>query len=90
MDMQAVIDSCYPADTFEAAEQRADLRTALGQLTDKQREAALLHLAGYTQREIGAMLGVGHQRVSKRLIAAQKTIAKYVEEGGQITLDLIR
>ena len=82
MDMQAVIDSCYPEETFEAAEQRADLRTALERLTDKQREAVLLHLAGYTQQEIADKLGIGQQRVCRRLMAAGKKIKQFMEGRG--------
>ena len=46
-------------------ETRLDIEAAIEGLTDKQREALLLWLEGYTQEEIGERLGITHQAVSR-------------------------
>jgi len=44
-----------------------DLESALAALTPKQRRAALLYAQGYTQAEIGEMMGVDQSNVCRLL-----------------------
>ena len=44
-----------------------DLASALTALTPRQRRAALLYAQGYTQAEIGEMMGVTRQTVGELL-----------------------
>ena len=55
-----------------------DLHRAMQRLTDTQREALRLVMAGHTQREAAARLGVSQQAVSYRL---QRAIAKLQRMG---------
>ena len=49
---------------------KIDLDAALSSLTERQREVVLLYADGYTQREIGGMLEISHQSVSRILSRA--------------------
>lgn len=69
---------CDPWDDIELL---MDVREALAQLTDKQREALVLWLAGYTQAEIGERLGVSRQAVTERIAGAIERIREMV--GGE-------
>ena len=61
-----------PPDPAVVAE-RSDLMRALGKLPPKQAAALVLrHYHGYTNREIGAALGVPEQTVASRLSSARK------------------
>lgn len=61
-----------PADPASFAE-RSDLYQAMRKLPAKQAAALVLrHYHGYTNREIGAALGVPEQTVASRLAAARK------------------
>lgn len=52
-------------------------REALESMTDKQREAFILHYRyGYTQRETAEMLGVSKQSIGERLDGAMKKVRK--------------
>lgn len=54
---------------------------ALSTLTDRQREAMLLyHVEGYTQEEIGRMLGISTTAARDRINAGIKRIRKYLYE----------
>ena len=48
-------------------EARIDLEAAANSLTDKQRQAFVLWVEGYTQAEIAAMCGIAQQQVSSRI-----------------------
>ena len=48
-------------------ETRLDIEAAIEGLTEKQREALLLWLEGYTQEEIGERLGINHANVCRRV-----------------------
>lgn len=62
------------ADPASLAE-RSEIVKALGRLPMKQAAALVLrHYHGYTNREIGAALGVPEQTVASRLVAARKQL----------------
>ena len=73
----------YFEDSFEASFQNFNdprLYRAMLTLTDKQKEACGLYYRDQlNEREIAEMLGIGQQRVSKRLLAAKKKIKKEFE-----------
>ena len=55
---------------------RLDLRRACSRLTERQRAVLVLVLEGYTQEEIGEMLGIAQPTVFHHLVA----IRAYVED----------
>ena len=61
-------------DDFERADARMDLAPLLAQLTPRHRKALLLWVDGYTQEEIGILLGVCHQTISKYIARARKEL----------------
>ena len=68
-----------PADPAALAE-RSDLFKALRKLPPKQAAAIVLrHHHGYTNREIGAALGVPERTVASRLAAAKDQLRKALE-----------
>jgi len=50
---------------MDRVEQNIDLDAAIAQLTERQREVALLVAQGYTQEEIGERLGIRQRVVSQ-------------------------
>ncbi len=54
----------------EVDEQRAQLRVAVEELAGRQREVIELYLQGYTQQEIGDMLGMRQRTVSEYMARA--------------------
>ena len=50
---------------MDQVDEMLDLDAAIAQLTERQREVALLVAQGYTQQEIGERLGITHQVVSE-------------------------
>jgi len=64
---------CDPWDDIELL---MDVREALAQLTDKQREALALWVEGYTQAEIGERLGIGKRSAGHRLEGAVTQMRK--------------
>ena len=55
-------------------EQSIDLQRAIADLPPRQYRVVSLWMQGYTQREIGAELGVSQQAVSRCLIRAKSNI----------------
>ncbi len=53
---------------------RLDLNRAMESLTDKQREAMTLYLSGYTQADIGAMMGASQQAAQQMIERACSVI----------------
>ena len=65
-----------PPDPARVAE-RSDLIKGLGRLSPKLRAAIVLrHHHGYTNREIGAALGIPERTVASRLAAAKEQLRK--------------
>ena len=52
---------------IDTIDKRLDLAVAIERLEPLDRAIVRYWLQGYTQREIGAAVGVGHQRVSERI-----------------------
>ena len=64
---------------LEAIDDLVDVGRAVTRLTARQREVLALTVAGWTQEEIGAELGVTHQVVSEHLAKARETLESYLQ-----------
>jgi len=53
---------------------REHVQQVLASLTERQREAVLLRLQGFTQEEIGERLGINQSNVSRRISGAMGQI----------------
>lgn len=66
---------------LEAIDDLVDVRRAMARLTARQREVLALTVAGWTQEEIGAELGIAHQVVSEHLAKAREALGEYLQNG---------
>jgi RNA polymerase sigma factor (sigma-70 family) len=70
-------------DEAEASERRAEVRAALKDLPDAQREALLLaYFGGYTQREVAALVGVPLGTVKTRMAAGMRKMKAALQDAG--------
>ena len=63
-------------DDFERADVRMDLAPLLAQLTPHHREALLLWVDGFTQKEIGWMMGVTQPSIHRYIARAREALTK--------------
>jgi len=67
----------------EAAERRGQVRAALADLPEPQREALLLaYFVGYTQREVASLVGVPLGTVKTRMAAGMRKLKDALREAG--------
>ncbi len=70
-----------PAQHAESAETRSTLLQALGALTQKQREAVVLHYyAGYSDRELARVLGCPSGTARQRVHAGLGALERIIRE----------
>ena len=71
-------------DEVEASERRAEVRAALKDLPDPQRQALLLaYFGGYTQREVAALVGVPLGTVKTRMAAGMRKMKAALSDAGR-------
>ena len=71
-------------DQAEASERRAEVRAALKDLPDAQREALLLaYFDGYTQREVAALVKVPLGTVKTRMAAGMRKMKAALRDAGR-------
>ena len=63
-------------DDFELIERRMDAVEKLAEITPRYREAFLLHEYGFTQEQIGEIMGVTQQTISRYIARALKELTK--------------
>ena len=71
-------------DEVEAFERRTEVRAALKDLPEPQRQALLLaYFGGYTQREVAALVGVPLGTVKTRMAAGMRKMKEALSDAGR-------
>jgi RNA polymerase sigma factor (sigma-70 family) len=68
-----------PSDRMEAAETRARVRRALGELSEKERTALLLREEGFSQKEIARAVGTTTKSVGTLIARSLRKLASRFE-----------
>jgi len=63
-------------DEIEMADRRMDAVDKLARVTPRHREAFLLHQYGFTQEEVGRIMGVTQQTISRYIARALKELTQ--------------
>ena len=61
------IDDLFDSEDLESIERKIDFERLLTTLSERDRKIAVLYAFGHTQEEIGAIVGISHQHVSRVL-----------------------
>ena len=61
------IDDLFDSEDMESVERKIDFERLLTTLSERDRKIAVLYAFGHTQEEIGAIVGLSHQHVSRVL-----------------------
>ena len=61
------IDDLFDSEDLESIERKIDFERLLTTLSERDRKIAVLYAFGHTQEEIGAIVGLTHQRISQIL-----------------------
>jgi len=72
---------------LEAIDDLVDVGRAVTRLTDRQREVLALTVAGWTQEEIGAELGVTQQVVGEHLAKVRELVLQLPVKGAANSQD---
>jgi RNA polymerase sigma-70 factor (ECF subfamily) len=71
-------------DEVEVSERRTEVRAALKDLSEPQRQALLLaYFGGYTQREVAALVGVPLGTVKTRMAAGMRKMKEALSDAGR-------
>ena len=71
-------------DEVEVSERRTEVRAALKDLPEPQRQALLLaYFGGYTQREVAALVGVPLGTVKTRMAAGMRKMKEALSDAGR-------
>jgi RNA polymerase sigma-70 factor (ECF subfamily) len=71
-------------DEVEASERRTEVRAALKDLPEPQRQALLLaYFGGYTQREVATLVGVPLGTVKTRMAAGMRKMKEALSDAGR-------
>jgi RNA polymerase sigma factor (sigma-70 family) len=71
-------------DEVEASERRTEVRAALKDLPEPQRQALLLaYFGGYTQREVAALVGIPLGTVKTRMAAGMRKMKEALSDAGR-------
>ena len=61
------IEDLFDSEDMESVERKIDFERLLTTLSERDRRIAVLYAFGHTQEEIGAIVGISHQHISRVL-----------------------
>ena len=61
------IDDLFAGGDLESIERKIDFERLLTTLSERDRKIAVMYAFGHTQEEIGAIVGLSHQHISRVL-----------------------
>jgi RNA polymerase sigma factor (sigma-70 family) len=67
-------------ESIDGIEDFVDIERAFNRLPEREKKIVYLRLSGYTQEEIGAIIGVTHQHISRILAKMCKTIPEMAQD----------